>query len=266
MNDFNVFIDDLPLWSAPFGLKLLDTLIFKKNINVLDIGCGEGFPLIEIAARFGGTSRFFGLEPLASPLERLVFKKQAYHLPTVHPVQGLAETLPFDDQCFHLIVSNNGVNNVRDLNQTLTECQRVIKPRGQMVIAMNTRHTMKEFYALFETILVKESLGTAVEKMKDQIRQKRLPRKELVVLLNAAGFRIHQILDDAFTLKFTDGTTLFNHYLIRHFFLNGWKQLVDSNKINTVFDQIETRLNNRATKKGHIRLTIPYRIIDCRAK
>ncbi|MBU1344941.1 MAG: hypothetical protein KKE44_14360 [Proteobacteria bacterium] len=69
MNDFNVFMDDLPLWSAPFGLTLLDTLKFKKNINVLDIGCGEGFPLIEIAARFGETSRFFGLDPLAKPFD-----------------------------------------------------------------------------------------------------------------------------------------------------------------------------------------------------
>ena len=74
MNDFNVFMDELPLWSAPFGLKLLDILRFRKHVTVLDIGCGEGFPIIEIASRFRETSRRIGLDPLAEPLKpHLVF-------------------------------------------------------------------------------------------------------------------------------------------------------------------------------------------------
>jgi protein-L-isoaspartate O-methyltransferase len=38
-------IDELPLWSAPFGMKLLETINLKKGITVLDVGCGLGFPL-----------------------------------------------------------------------------------------------------------------------------------------------------------------------------------------------------------------------------
>ena len=41
--------DDLPLWSAPFGLTLLDTVRMKKHINVLDLGSGSGFPMLELA-------------------------------------------------------------------------------------------------------------------------------------------------------------------------------------------------------------------------
>jgi hypothetical protein len=47
-----LFIDELPLWSAHFGLKLLDSIKMKKNMNVLDIGSGLGFPAIEVAMRF----------------------------------------------------------------------------------------------------------------------------------------------------------------------------------------------------------------------
>ena len=56
-------IDDLPLWSAPFGMKLLDTIKLKKGINVLDIGCGLGFPMVEIAQRLGASSKVIGIDP-----------------------------------------------------------------------------------------------------------------------------------------------------------------------------------------------------------
>lgn len=46
-------LDELALWSAPFGLKRLDKIKMNKNMKVLDIGCGWGFPSIETAARPG---------------------------------------------------------------------------------------------------------------------------------------------------------------------------------------------------------------------
>ena len=56
-------LDELSLWSAPFGLKLLDSVLYKKNMNVLDIGFGTGFPLTELAMRLGKTSRIYGVDP-----------------------------------------------------------------------------------------------------------------------------------------------------------------------------------------------------------
>ena len=179
MNDFNVFMDELPLWSAPFGLALLDTLRFKKHATVLDIGCGEGFPIIEIASRFGPTCRCIGLDPLGRPLARVVDKKQVYRLPGVHAVQAAAEALPFSAQSVDLVVSNNGTNNVSDISQTFRECRRVMKPDGQLVIAVNTEQTMTEFYQLFEAVLFEQGLAESMAKIKDQIRRKRLSHKGL---------------------------------------------------------------------------------------
>lgn len=46
-------IDELSFWSAPFGLKLLDVIRYKRNIKALDIACGLGFPLMELSMRLG---------------------------------------------------------------------------------------------------------------------------------------------------------------------------------------------------------------------
>ena len=51
--------DDLPLWSAPFGLMLLDHIHLKPKIEALDVGFGSGFPLLELAQRLGDSSTVF---------------------------------------------------------------------------------------------------------------------------------------------------------------------------------------------------------------
>ena len=262
MNDFNVFMDELPLWSAPFGLALLDILRFRKHVTVLDIGCGEGFPIIEIASRFGETSRCIGLDPLAGPLKRLDHKKQVYGLPFVYAVQGTAEALPLADRSVDLVVSNNGTNNVADVHKTFMECRRIMKPGGQLVIAVNTEQTMTEFYQLFEAVLLEQGLAESMGKIKDQIRRKRLSRKALESVLHACGFAVRQVIEDRFSMRFVDGTTLFRHYLIRNFFLDGWKSLVPQDRQEKIFARIAARMNETADQKGRVSLTIPYMVLD----
>ena len=39
-------VDQVSLWAARFGLFLLDQLELRPNLNILDVACGTGFPLL----------------------------------------------------------------------------------------------------------------------------------------------------------------------------------------------------------------------------
>jgi arsenite methyltransferase len=101
-------IDDLSLWSAPFGLKLLDAIHYKKGIYALDIGFGTGFPLLELAMRLGNTSSIYGLDPWKSGTERTKLRIKVSGLTNVRLFEGVAEHMPFENDFFDLITSNNG--------------------------------------------------------------------------------------------------------------------------------------------------------------
>ena len=266
VEDFNLVsvIDELPLWSAPFGLRLLEVVKLKKNMNVLDIGCGLGFPLIELSQRLGCTSKIYGIDPWGKALERVRLKMKVYQIKNIEIVEGYAEKMPFENGFFDLIVSNNGINNVEDMQQTMKECYRVCKTGAQMVFTLNLEDTMMEFYRVFEQTLQEENLHSEIATMKEQIYSKRKPLEEIKSLVTTAGFSIKNVVNDDFNLRFVDGTSMFNHYLIKYWFLPGWKDILKEGNMMFVFDKVETKLNEHAKINGEISLTIPYVAIDCK--
>ena len=85
LNDAEVVsvIDELSLWSAPFGLKLLDKIYYRKNITTVDIGSGLGFPLLEVAMRLGNSCKVFGIDPWEAAVERTKKKIEIYGISNV---------------------------------------------------------------------------------------------------------------------------------------------------------------------------------------
>ena len=258
-------IDELPLWAAPFGLTLLDKIKMNKDMKVLDIGCGLGFPCIEIAQRLGESSFVYGIDPWKEAAERAEFKINQHQLKNIKIIQGYAEKLPFDNTFFDLIVSNNGINNVDDLSITLEECRRVCKNSAQLVFTMNLEDSMIEFYNLMQEELIKRNDIEALERMRDQIHHKRKPLPEIKSLLKSNRFSIKNIYEDKFYLRFSDGTSMFNHPLIKNWFLPGWKEITNKEQSEEIFDSIENKLNIIAEKEGEIRLSIPFLTADCTA-
>ena len=162
-----------------------------------------------------------------------------------------------------LIVSNNGINNVSDLDKVLSECSRIIKHGGQFLLTMNLNNTMFEFYELFKNLLQELNMKAEIEKMNQQIYNKRKPLEGFIELLEKYGFQIKNVEHNQFDYKFIDGTTLLNHYFIRMAFLNGWKSIIPIGKQEFIFSELERRMNNKAQVDGFFRLSVPFVVIDC---
>lgn len=255
-------LDELPIWSAPFGLKLLDKIQLKAGITALDIGFGLGFPLTELAMRLGNSCLVYGIDPWEAPLERVNKKIQHYGIHNIRLIQAEAENIPLEDNSLDLIVSNNGLNNVEDMEQVFKECSRVIRKHGQMVFTMNLNTTMIEFYNILEEVLTEKNRMEEVKTLKKHIHLKRKPLKEIEQMMRSNGFVIREIDYDGFEYRFVDGTTMFNHFFIQLAFLDSWKEIVDDQARTGIFELVEARLNKIAEKNGCFKMQVPFVTID----
>ncbi len=255
-------IDELPLWSAPFGLSLLNTVKLKKNINVLDIGFGLGFPLVEVAMRLGESSKVYGIDPWKAAIKRTKEKIQQYGISNIELIEGVAENIPLKDASVDLIISNNGINNVANLQQTLAECCRVAKPGAHFVLTVNLQETMIEFYEVYKQVLIENNLSSYVEEVDKQIYHKRKPLKELKERLEQSGFSILSVKEDEFGYHFVDGKAMFNHFLISLAFLDSWKNILPTDKQMLIFKEIESKIDKLVIENEVFSLTRPYVTID----
>ena len=255
-------IDELPLWSAPFGLKLLDKIKYRKNICALDIGSGLGFPLLEVAMRLGSSCKLYGIDPWEAANERVKTKIRIYGISNVELIDGVSEDIPLPDKSVDLIFSNNGLNNVSDLKKVLSECRRISKSGSQLVFTFNTDKTMIEFYSALEDVLEEKNMREEIKLMGEHIYQKRKPVDECVLLLKEFGYKVNEIVHDEFSYQFVDGTAMYNHFLIRLAFMESWRLLIPEEKRNEIFSLVEKRLNVYSEKKSGLNLSVPFCLID----
>jgi arsenite methyltransferase len=256
-------LDELSFWSAPFGVVLLSAIKMKNNIRVLDIGFGTGFPLIELAQRLGNGSEVYGVDVWEEAVERARQKIRTRQLSNITTLVQAAEELPFGDQFFDLVVSNNGLNNVQNLERALAEICRTSKTDAQLVFTVNLPDTMNEFYETYADVLRDFDFIKEISKMKQHIHEKRKPIEELRSLLQNAGFRIDREILSSFDYRFADGTRMFQYYLIREFFLPAWTGLLAEERVPNIFTEVESRLNRIAAEKGELRLSVPFVCMDC---
>ena len=122
--------DETSLWASRFGVLLLDLLTLRRDLRVLDVACGTGFPLFELAHTLGSSCRLTGLDNWPAALERARLKLRTYADPNVDLVQADAAHMPFPDAEFDLITCNLGINNFDDPPAVIAECYRITKPEA----------------------------------------------------------------------------------------------------------------------------------------
>jgi len=100
--------------------------------QILDVGCGTGYLLGQLAARAPQASALAGIDPAPAMIE---VATSAATDGRVRFVVGTAERLPWPDQKFDLVVSTTSFDHWADQRAGLAQCARVLAPGGCLVLA-----------------------------------------------------------------------------------------------------------------------------------
>src|SRR5215216_6347467 len=214
--------DELPLWSAMFGLLLLDEVPLASVRKALDVGCGTGFPLIELAERLGPAAEVHGVDVWTAGLQRCREKVEARATPNIQIHETSAKSMPFANEAFDLIVSNLGVNNFDDRDAAIRECRRVAQRGGTIALTTNLQGHMSEFYDIFRSVLEDDDDLTRLE---EHIHH-RATVPDVRALLERNDFVVRRVVEREGVMRFANGAALFSHHFIKLGFLDAWKKAV----------------------------------------
>jgi arsenite methyltransferase len=256
-------LDELSFWSSRFGTLLFNHLELVRDIRVLDLGFGLGFPLIELAHVHGSSCRFIGVDIWKAAMDRAVLKLKVYGLENVSLVRADGARLPLADDSFDLIVSNLGINNFEDPRAVLAECFRVAKPGARLVLTSNLKGHMQQFYDLYRETLVDLGKSRYLDRL--AVNEAHRGTKESISgMVEGAGFRVLKIVEDRFYLRYLDGSAMLRHSLTRVGFLGGWRAVLEPEEEREVFTILEERLNKLARRDGELKMTVPMLYLEAR--
>ncbi|MCL6599780.1 MAG: methyltransferase domain-containing protein [Alicyclobacillus macrosporangiidus] len=121
----------------PERQKLLppETILQRLDVEpahvVADIGCGPGYFSIPLARM---SSTVYGVDVSAEMLDILTQRAAAAGVRNIEPIEAPAEHIPLSDAAVDRILCAFVLHEVDDLQQTLAEFQRLLKPEGKLMI------------------------------------------------------------------------------------------------------------------------------------
>jgi ubiquinone/menaquinone biosynthesis C-methylase UbiE len=100
--------------------------------RILDIGCGPGYYVAELAEEVGPDGSVTGIDP-AEPMLK-VAERRCEKLASTTLVAGEATALPVEDASFDAALSVQVLEYVGDVGAALGEIHRVLRPGGRVVL------------------------------------------------------------------------------------------------------------------------------------
>ena len=124
---------------------VLSRIQWRGDEQVLDVGSGMGVYYNQLhhdlpAVHYYAVDQSIGMLRLHSAQGDLVL--------------GDAQSLPYADQSFDVVMANHMLYHVPDIERALSEIRRVLKPDGVLIAATNSVQSMPEFHALFRRAML----------------------------------------------------------------------------------------------------------------
>jgi len=215
----------LPIWSQRFGRMLLRGLELPERAMLLDVGCGTGYPSLELLKRMDDHSRIIAIDPVGALLDvarkkagelagkRIFFRSEA-------PVAKLA----FADEVYDLVISNLGLMLLDSPRKAIKEFTRVTKVGGRVMVTLPLQGTYGEFYDIYREVLTKNDQHDLLERLEAHIAQ--MPDPDSVVSwFEEAGLERVDVDVEEFSLLFKSSREFFFAPVVEFGPLSGWKEV-----------------------------------------
>ena len=130
-------------WGRAAERALASISILPSHRMILDVGCGTGKALADLASRSGREVQFVGMDPAENMRRRAAERCGVF--PNVRIVDGCFESIPIDSATADYLYSILAFHWTTDLERSVREIARVLKPTGEMDLFFIGRYNGREF-------------------------------------------------------------------------------------------------------------------------
>lgn len=130
--------------------KLAQYLPDKENIHLLDVATGSADQILSLLKKTDRIEKAVGVDLSEKMLE--LAKSKAKKYPHVSFEIADANNLMFSENSFDCITCSFGIRNVCDVEKTLSEMYRVLKPNSRLMIlefSLPKKGLLKKFHLMY---------------------------------------------------------------------------------------------------------------------
>lgn len=242
----------VPALFAQWAPRIADTVSLDIGMRILDVACGTGVFAREAASRVAGTGFVAGLDTSPGMLAA------AAHLaPNVEWTHGRAESLPYDDASFDVVVCQFGLMFFEDRVGGLREMKRVLKHGGRICVAVWESLECSEAYPQEVDLIERLAGKRAADALKAPFVLGDVDR--LSALFTEAGFESVEVTTHRGTAVFPSIRSMVEADL------RGWLPVMgvslDDSLIEAILVEAETALSRFVITDGRVEFDIPAHIV-----
>lgn len=254
----------VPRYSALFGRMLLAEVPSRERMQVLDVGCGTGYPSLEILRRLGEGGRVIAIDPDPGLLDLARRKALDESGRRIFFKVETAEQLSFGDEVFDVVVANLGLATVERPDRALREMHRVMASAGKLVLTQATLGTFEEVLDMFREIALKHEKSALAQRV-ERIAARYPTASTLEAAVASAGFNEVRTTVEELTLPFPSAAAIFRDPMMHFVALPEWRWIAGfEDGGETVLDEV-TRTLETYFGRGPISLHVQAGLVTARA-
>ncbi|HCT5822085.1 TPA: class I SAM-dependent methyltransferase [Citrobacter sedlakii] len=174
--------------------RLAARLSSLPQARLLDMGCGAGHASF-VAAQ--NVKEVVAYDLSSQMLDVVAHAANEKGFSNITTRQGYAETLPFEDGVFDVVISRYSAHHWHDVGRALREVNRVLKPGGVLIVmdVMSPGHPVRDIWL------------QTVEALRDTSHVRNYSAGEWLSLISEASFVADSLLTDRLSLEFRSWVT-----------------------------------------------------------